>query len=95
MTEDSSRTMSILWHDHAGGTGTSALSFVGVSFSTLGKYSAAWYWLNSQGPFGFLSLDAVAGVSSMSFVVDGTLEDQAASGSRFRKDSCCPRHRAR
>ncbi|KAJ6471466.1 putative L-ascorbate oxidase [Mycena sanguinolenta] len=80
MTADSSRTVSMVWNEHTGGTGTSALTFVGVSSSTGGKYNAAWYWFNPTNPFGFLSLDAVAGVTSMSFVVDGTVENQGGVG---------------
>ncbi|KAJ7508973.1 putative L-ascorbate oxidase [Mycena galericulata] len=80
MTENPSRTVNILWHDHFGGTGNSTLTFVGTSSSTGGKYSAAWYWFNPTLPFGFLSLNATAGVRSMSFVVDGTLQDQGGVG---------------
>ncbi|KAJ6471484.1 heme peroxidase [Mycena sanguinolenta] len=80
MTKDSSRTVSMVWTDHTGNTNTSALTFAGLSSSTGGKYSAAWYWFNPTSPFGFLSLDAVAGVTSMSFVVDGTVEDQGGIG---------------
>lgn len=80
MTENPSRTVNILWHDHFGDTGNSTLAFVGTSSSTGGKYSAAWYWFNPTLLFGFLSLNATAGVRSMSFVVDGTLEDQGGVG---------------
>ncbi|KAF8148129.1 heme peroxidase [Mycena galopus ATCC 62051] len=80
MTEDPSKTVNILWHDHFGNTDNSTLTFVGTSSSTGGKYSAAWYWFNPTLPFGFLSLNATAGVRSMSFVVDGILEDQGGVG---------------
>ncbi|KAJ7260472.1 heme peroxidase [Mycena haematopus] len=78
--QNSTRTVSILWKDHNGGTGNSTLSFAGVSSSTGGKYTAAWYGFNPSFPFDFLSIDPVAGVKSLSFVVDGKLEDQSGVG---------------
>ncbi|KAJ6484253.1 hypothetical protein C8R45DRAFT_1099388 [Mycena sanguinolenta] len=79
MTEDYTRTVSIVLTDHAGSTDTRAFGFASLSSSTSGKYSAAWYWFNPTN-FNILSLDAVAGVTSMSFVVDGTVEDQGGIG---------------
>ncbi|KAJ7339973.1 putative L-ascorbate oxidase [Mycena albidolilacea] len=80
-TEDPTRTVRVLWHDHIGGTGNSTLNFVSTSSSTGGKYTATWYGFNST-VFGFmpLLLDPVAGVTSLSFVVDGILEDQGGLG---------------
>ncbi|KAJ7728291.1 putative L-ascorbate oxidase [Mycena maculata] len=80
MTADPSRIVKMLWHDHFGNTHNSTLTFVGTSSSTGGKYSAAWYWFDPTLPFGFLSLNATAGVRSVSFVVDGVLEDQGGVG---------------
>ncbi|KAJ6457968.1 putative L-ascorbate oxidase [Mycena sanguinolenta] len=94
LAQNSTRTVNILWEDHNGGTGNSSLVFAGVSSSTGGKYTAAWYGFNPSSPFQFLSLDPVAGVKSLSFVVDGKLEDQNGLGFAvqdaymFSKTSC-------
>ncbi|KAJ6453703.1 putative L-ascorbate oxidase [Mycena sanguinolenta] len=81
MSADPTRTVQVVWHDHNGGTGNSSLTFVGLSSSTGGKYSAAWYWFSPNLPFGFISgLSAAAGVKSLSFIVNGTLEDQGGHG---------------
>ncbi|KAF7351670.1 Peroxidase [Mycena sanguinolenta] len=92
--ENSTRTVNMLWENHNGGTGNSSLVFAGVSSSTGGKYTAAWYGFNPSSTFGFLSLDPVAGVKSLSFLVDGTLENQNGLGFAvqdsymFSKTSC-------
>jgi hypothetical protein len=72
----------VLWHDHVGGTGNSISNFVSTSSSTGGKYTATWYGFNSTifGITGPVLLDPVAGVTSLSFVVDGILEDQGGLG---------------
>ncbi|KAF7330709.1 Peroxidase [Mycena sanguinolenta] len=80
MTEDPTRTVSMLWDDHIGGTGNATLSFAGLSSSIGGKYSAVWYGFNATSLLSFLSLDAIAGVTNLSFVVDGQLEDQDGLG---------------
>jgi hypothetical protein len=80
MTEDSSRTVSMLWGDHTRSKGNATLGFVGTSSSTGGKYTAAWYGFNSTDPFSFLSLDPEIGIKSLGFVVDGTLENQGGLG---------------
>ncbi|KAF8189461.1 heme peroxidase [Mycena galopus ATCC 62051] len=84
-TEDSTRTVVMLWDDHIGGTSNATLSFVGVSSSTGGKYDGG----------SFLSLDPGAGVTSlMSFVVDDRLEDKnglgfvVQDGFMFSQTSC-------
>ncbi|KAF7337432.1 Peroxidase [Mycena sanguinolenta] len=59
--------------------GNTTLGFAGLS-STGGKYSAVWYGFNATSPLSFLSLDAIAGVTSLSFVVDNQLEDQDGLG---------------
>ncbi|KAJ7920561.1 heme peroxidase [Mycena leptocephala] len=81
-TEDPTRTVHVLWQDHVGGTGNSTLNFVSTSSSTGGKYNATWYGFNSTvfGGSKPLLLDPVAGVTSLSFVVDGILEDQGGLG---------------
>ncbi|KAJ7824147.1 heme peroxidase [Mycena leptocephala] len=81
-TEDPTRTVRVLWHDHVGGTGNSISNFVSTSSSTGGKYTATWYGFNSTifGITGPVLLDPVAGVTSLSFVVDGILEDQGGLG---------------
>ncbi|KAF7337433.1 Peroxidase [Mycena sanguinolenta] len=80
MTEDPTRTVSMLWDNHIGGTGNATLGFAGLSSSTGGKYSAVWYGFNATSPLSFLSLDAIAGVTSLSFVVDNELDDQDGLG---------------
>ncbi|KAJ7193714.1 heme peroxidase [Mycena pura] len=80
-TEDPTRTVRVLWHDHVGGTGNGTANFLDTSSSTGGKYTATWYGFNST-VFSFhpLLLDPVAGVTSLSFLVDGNLEDQGGLG---------------
>lgn len=86
--------MSVIWHDHNQGTKSNALSFAGVSSSTGGKYNATWYRFNSTFSNTPLFLDPVAGVTSLSFVVNGQLEDQGGlgfaiqDGFMFSKTSC-------
>ncbi|KAJ7110609.1 heme peroxidase [Mycena epipterygia] len=74
MTEDDTRTVLMLWDDHAGGTNNVSLFASGVSTSSGNRYSAAWYAFNTT------SLDPAAGITSMRFVVDGKLEDQGGAG---------------
>ncbi|KAJ6544469.1 heme peroxidase [Mycena capillaripes] len=76
MTADASHTVNVLWDDHVGGTGNNAsMNFLGVS-TAAGRHSASWFGL----PSGAISLDPAAGITSMRFVVDGTLEDQGGLG---------------
>lgn len=72
--------MSVIWHDHNQGTNSNALNFAGVSSSTGGKYNATWYRFNSTFSNTPLFLDPAAGVTSLSFVVNGQLEDQGGLG---------------
>ncbi|KAJ7804117.1 heme peroxidase [Mycena olivaceomarginata] len=74
MTEDPSRLVRMLWDDHAQGTGNTTMGFAGTSSATHGKHSAAWYGFNDT------CLDPAAGVKSLSFVVNGKLEDQGGLG---------------
>ncbi|KAJ7111057.1 heme peroxidase [Mycena epipterygia] len=78
MTLDETHTVNLLWDDHIGGTHNLSLPAAGVSTSTGGLYSAAWYSILENG--GPLSLDAAAGIKNMRFVVDGKLEDQGGIG---------------
>ncbi|KAJ6555634.1 heme peroxidase [Mycena vulgaris] len=78
MTLDETHTVNLLWDDHIGGTHNLSLPAAGVSTSTGGLYSAAWYSILENG--GPVSLDAAAGIKSMRFVVDGKLEDQDGIG---------------
>ncbi|KAF7340536.1 Peroxidase [Mycena sanguinolenta] len=79
-TTDTTSSVSMLWKDHIGGTGNNTMRFSGLSSSTGGKYSAAWYSVFSGTIANFLSLDPTAGITSMSFLVDGQLEDQNGLG---------------
>ncbi|KAK7018135.1 hypothetical protein R3P38DRAFT_2405926, partial [Favolaschia claudopus] len=93
-TEDSSRVVRMLWHDHHGDIGNATLGFTGTSSSTGGKYTAAWYAFNASNSDSAISLDAAAGVKSLSFVVNDQLEDQNGvgfaiqDGFMFSKTSC-------
>ncbi|KAF8184650.1 heme peroxidase [Mycena galopus ATCC 62051] len=80
MTEDPNRIVNMLWDDHVGGTGNATLGFAGLGSSTGGKYTAAFYGFNAADATSFLPLDAAAGVQSLSFVVNGQLEDQGGLG---------------
>ncbi|KAF7340537.1 Peroxidase [Mycena sanguinolenta] len=79
MTDDPAHNVIMLWQDHIGGTGNATLTFSSLSSSTGGKYSAAWYVWNTT-EFSVLYLDAAAGVKSLSFIVDGELQDQSGLG---------------
>ncbi|KAF7351710.1 Peroxidase [Mycena sanguinolenta] len=93
---DPSPNITMLLEDHTGSTGNFTLKFVGTSSSTGGKYSAAWYTFNDTDRLDFnnLYLDAAAGVKSLSFMIDGKLEDQNGlgfpiqDGFLFSKTSC-------
>ncbi|KAJ7084267.1 heme peroxidase [Mycena epipterygia] len=78
MTLDDTHMVNLLWDDHIGGTHNLSLTAAGVSTSTGGLHSAAWYsFLENEAA---LLLDAEAGITSMRFVVDGKLEDQGGIG---------------
>ncbi|KAJ7144384.1 heme peroxidase [Mycena epipterygia] len=79
MTLDDTHTVNFLWDDHVDGTNNVSLPPSGVSTSTGGLYSAAWYSFSAEN-MTFLPLDAKAGITSMRFVVDGKLEDQGGIG---------------
>jgi hypothetical protein len=78
MTLDETHAVNLLWDDHNGGTHNLSLPPAGVSTSTGGLYSAAFYSILDNG--GPLLLDAAAGIKNMRFVVDGKLEDQGGIG---------------
>ncbi|KAJ7731829.1 heme peroxidase [Mycena maculata] len=93
-TEDPTRTVRLLWEDHVGRIHNGTLGFSGVSTSTAGRYSAAWYSFNTNEQNPFLSIDAAAGIKSIRFTVNGKLEDQGGIGFAvqdgvvFSKTSC-------
>jgi hypothetical protein len=74
----------LLWDDHLGGTGNATLTASGVSSAAAGRYNASWYTFSpdpTNPPDGLiLLLNASAGITSMRFVVEGTLEDQGGVG---------------
>ncbi|KAJ7342452.1 heme peroxidase [Mycena albidolilacea] len=86
-TADPNRVVSLLWDDHVGGTHTVAMKASGTASAVAGRYTSAWYAFNS-------TVDPVAGITSMRFLVDGTLEDQGGVGFAvqdgifFTKTSC-------
>ncbi|KAF8188883.1 heme peroxidase [Mycena galopus ATCC 62051] len=80
-TEAATPTVGVIWDDHVGGTGNATLGFVGTGSSTGDKYTSAWYAFSSASALGPpLLLDPVAGVTSLNFVVDGTLHNQGGVG---------------
>ncbi|KAF8215620.1 heme peroxidase [Mycena galopus ATCC 62051] len=80
MTEDVGRKVVLLWDDHIGGTHRARLGFAGISTAAAGSYTAAWYAFNSTAGIPFQALKAKAGITRMSFVVDGITEDQDGVG---------------
>ncbi|KAF7351640.1 Peroxidase [Mycena sanguinolenta] len=82
-TTDTTSSVTMLWKDHIGGTGNDTLAFWDLSSATGGKYSAAWYrvaTVTNAVLTDFVSLDPAAGITSMSFLVDGQLDDQNGLG---------------
>ncbi|KAJ7433636.1 heme peroxidase [Mycena galericulata] len=79
-TEDAGSTVELLWKDHTGHTNTSVLPFLGTSSAAGGRFNATWYGLVPEKDSGFVRLDAAAGIKSISFLVDGQLEDQGGVG---------------
>ncbi|KAJ6573716.1 heme peroxidase [Mycena sp. CBHHK59/15] len=73
MTADGDRTVQLLRDDHVGGLNNVTLVQSGTSTSAGGRNTAAWYSIS-------LTLEAAAGITSMRFAVDGTLEDQGGVG---------------
>jgi hypothetical protein len=86
-TADPNRVVSLLWDDHVGGTHTVAMKASGTASAVAGRYTSVWYAFNS-------TVDPMAGITSMRFLVDGTLEDQGGVGFAvqdgifFTKTSC-------
>ncbi|KAF7335774.1 hypothetical protein MVEN_02233300 [Mycena venus] len=76
MTEDPDRIVRLLWDDHLGGTSNITL---GAGF-TVAEQQAQRY------SFPALSLDAIAGITSLRFTVDGKLEDQGGLGFPVQDD---------
>ncbi|KAJ7287099.1 hypothetical protein C8J57DRAFT_576981 [Mycena rebaudengoi] len=76
MTDTPDGTVRLLWDDHVGGMNNVSLLASGVSTAINGRYSALWYQLGSTEDFiPFLSVDPVAGITNMRFVIDNQLED--------------------
>ncbi|KAF7336114.1 Peroxidase [Mycena venus] len=86
-TADPNRSVSLQWDDNVGGTHNVSTQASGVSSAVAGRFTAAWYAFNS-------TLDAVAGITSMRFLVDGKVEDQngvgfaVQDGILYSKTSC-------
>ncbi|KAJ7458334.1 putative L-ascorbate oxidase [Mycena galericulata] len=76
--EDASHTVRILMSDHIGGTKSTPLASAGTASSTGGRYNSAWYAINDT--TSTVSLEPAARIKSLSFVVDGTLENQGGIG---------------
>ncbi|KAJ7736869.1 heme peroxidase [Mycena metata] len=64
----------LLWDDHVGGVSNVTLSAEDVDTAAGGRYTASWF--NTS----ILTLQAAAGITSMRFSVDGTVEDQGGIG---------------
>ncbi|KAJ7234801.1 heme peroxidase [Mycena rebaudengoi] len=76
---DPDRTVRLLWDDHVGGTNNN------VTLRSEGEVnnrrtSAAWYTFDPTEDLAFVSIDAVAGITSMKFAIDGKLEEQGGIG---------------
>ncbi|KAJ7657921.1 heme peroxidase [Mycena polygramma] len=81
MTVDSSRTVHLLWDDHVGGQNNITLPANGQISNSGGRNTAALYQFSPPADFDTpLSLNATTGVTTIRFVVDGTLEDQGGVG---------------
>ncbi|KAJ6544459.1 hypothetical protein B0H19DRAFT_1380681 [Mycena capillaripes] len=78
MATGETRTVNVLWDDYAGGSHNASVDFLGMS-TAAGRHSAAWYGFNASGS-GILPIDSKTGITSMRFLVDGTLEDQGGLG---------------
>ncbi|KAJ7473684.1 heme peroxidase [Mycena galericulata] len=76
--EDASRTVRMLMSDHVGGMKSTPLAFAGTGSSTGGRYNSVWYAINDT--TATVPLEPAAGVKSLSFVVDGILENQGGIG---------------
>ncbi|KAF7355820.1 Peroxidase [Mycena venus] len=66
MTEDADRTVRILWDDHAGDVHNATLPFDNVD-TNLGRTPSAWYNFFPVTDTPFISLDPVAGITTMRF----------------------------
>ncbi|KAJ6452147.1 heme peroxidase [Mycena vitilis] len=75
-TQSTHTSVSLLYAAHTGATLNHTLTFSGEGTNAPGRPSTAWYAFDDPP----LSLDASAGVSSISFVVDGKVEDQGGVG---------------
>ncbi|KAK7039847.1 peroxidase [Favolaschia claudopus] len=81
--EDDSRSVRLLYTDHLGGTGNLSLVFTGTFDSVGTKYTSAWYAfapITQDNPFARVDIDPKSGIKSMSFIVNGKLEDQGGVG---------------
>ncbi|KAJ7906150.1 heme peroxidase [Mycena leptocephala] len=94
-TEDTSRTVRLLWNDRVRGTHNATL-LAGDVNTNFGRTPTAWYVFSDTAAdsASFLAVDAKAGITNMRFVVDGKLEDQGGVGFAvddrvvFSKSSC-------
>ncbi|KAJ7288769.1 hypothetical protein C8J57DRAFT_521894, partial [Mycena rebaudengoi] len=56
------------------------LPAVGISAAIKGRYTSAWYGVQTAKATPFILLDAAAGITNMRFTVDNKLEDQGGVG---------------
>ncbi|KAJ7673937.1 heme peroxidase [Mycena polygramma] len=75
-TQNTHTSVSLLYTSHTGATHNHTLTFSGEGTNAPGRPSTAWYAFDDPP----LSLDASAGVTSISFLVDGKMEDQKGRG---------------
>ncbi|KAF7341539.1 Peroxidase [Mycena venus] len=77
----------LLWDDHIGGTSNN-VTVVQDSVVTVsgGRHTAAWYNFNNNTTPALFKLDATAGITSIRFIVNGTLEDQGGVGFAVQDD---------
>ncbi|KAF7334638.1 Peroxidase [Mycena venus] len=81
-SDDSSRSVALLLEDHAGKTTTNVtLTQDHISHTMGGRIQSVWYAFNESSEGSpTLSVDPVAGITKMRFIVDGKLEDQGGVG---------------
>ncbi|KAF8194048.1 heme peroxidase [Mycena galopus ATCC 62051] len=77
VTDDPSRIVRLLWNDHLGHTHNATLAL-----EDSGPGQPQWYLFAED----FLALDPAAGVTTMRFNVNGTLEDQGGRGFPVQDD---------
>ncbi|KAJ6592877.1 heme peroxidase [Mycena capillaripes] len=80
LTGDENHTVRMLWDDHFGGTNNITMPAAGSFSNSGGRHTGAFYGFGPNEGNPPLALNATAGITTMRFVVDDTLEDQGGLG---------------